>query len=406
MHRPYDALIVGAGPAGSSLALRLARAGRTVALVEKRPFPRFKPCGEFQSPQCRPLLGELGLLDEVLRQGARSVAGLILHGHGRRVRAPFTAVGHRAAPRGGGLAMRREVFDLILLRGALSAGRVDLFEGWSFARLLRAADGSIAGARLRQRSGQERELRAAVTVGADGVRSRVAEQLGVTHQIAWLDKLALTTRYAGAEADPCSEVHLFDEGYFAASTVDNGHFSLNLVVDRSRPRSAGLGADELLERCIAACPSLQRKLAGAERVEPVRGSGPLAWRTERQAFDGAALVGDAAGYVDPFTGEGMFCALQGAKALADCLLELAPGETPGAAALEPYVRARRRAIVPHSRAALALQHGLRHPWLVRGAMTALQWRPRLAELVVAVTGDYLEPRSLLRPDVWWGVLAP
>jgi flavin-dependent dehydrogenase len=125
----------------------------------------------------------------------------------------------------------------------------------------------------------------------------------------------------------------------------------------------------------------------------------------RQTFDGAALVGDAAGYVDPFTGEGVHGALAGSKALAECLLALPPRTAPTAADLEPYARARKSAVEAHDRAALVLQRGLRHPWIVRGALSLLQWRPRLAELAVAVTGDYLEPAALLRPKLLWKAVA-
>jgi 2-polyprenyl-6-methoxyphenol hydroxylase-like FAD-dependent oxidoreductase len=89
----FDVVVAGGGPAGSGLALRLARAGFSVAVVEARRFPRFKPCGEFMSPACLPLLRELGVLERVRALGPREVRGMRLHAHGRRALGRFVDVG-------------------------------------------------------------------------------------------------------------------------------------------------------------------------------------------------------------------------------------------------------------------------------------------------------------------------
>jgi flavin-dependent dehydrogenase len=307
-----DVLVVGGGPAGSSLALRLARAGFRVALVDRKRFPRAKPCGEFLSPECLPILDELGVLARLERLGAHRVRGMRLYGHGRHATGWFRPVGRSAVPFGAGLAVRRDLLDHELLRAAAACDGVELIEGTACAALQRDGGGAVRGALLAAPGGEVWPLHARWTIGADGIRSRVARELGALRPISWLDKLALTTRYRGVAALDTAEVHLFPRGYFAATAVDDGLFSLNLVLDRSAVRPHRGGWDAFFQQHLEAVPELAERLRGAHRVDRVRGAGPLGFRSCAQAFAGAALVGDACGYVDPITGEGIWFALRGA----------------------------------------------------------------------------------------------
>jgi menaquinone-9 beta-reductase len=396
----FDVAICGAGPAGSTLALRLARLGFSVALVEAQRFPRPKPCGEFMSPEVLPMLDDLGVLAQVRASGARELRGLRIHRGVRRARGRFTAVG-RSRPRfDHGFGVRREVFDDLLLRAALATGGVELLEGWRASRLLRADDGAVLGLMARERGDAARELRATFTVGADGVRSRVAGELGVRRPRRWLDRLALVTRYRGAELGEEAEAYLLDDGFFAAAPVDGGLLSLNLIVDRSTYLAAGLGPEAYFMGRLDALPELRERLERAERVDAVRGIGPLSTFTVRQTFDGAALVGDACGYVDPITGEGIFLALRGAELLAATLSSALHARRSDVAALQPYVRARRRELRPRDLLGLALQRGLRHPRLVDAALAQLAAHPPLCDLLVSLTGDYAPLSELVRPATW------
>lgn len=398
-----DVAIVGGGPAGASLAVRLGQAGLRVAVLEKKRFPRFKPCGEFMSPECVPILAELGVAADVGALGVRRVAGMELNGYERRAEGRFVDVGRAPAPVPFGWAVRRERFDAVLLAAAAATDGVTVAERAEVVDLLRDRDGAVCGVRVRE-GGAHAELHARCVIGADGLRSRVAADLGVQRPVPWLRRLALTTRYAGVRARECAEVHLFPGGYFAATTVDDGLFTLNLVVDQAAARTHGGDWDAFLARHLELAPRLRERLAGATRVDPVRGCGPLAMTTSAQVADGAALLGDACGYVDPLTGEGMFFALRGAQILAPVLVDALYTGTVDADSLRPYVRARRVEFGPRFGLARVLQRGLRHPWLVARGLGLLAARPRLADLIVAVTGDYVPGRELLRPQVWWRAL--
>jgi menaquinone-9 beta-reductase len=395
-----DVLIVGAGPAGAHLALRLARAGWSVTLLDKQTFPRRKPCGEFMSPECLPLLEDVGLREETLALGARRVAGMHIHGYGHAARGRYGPVGRARARFDHGYAVRREALDALAVRRAQRTDGVRLCEGFTLDALLLDGAGRVLGARVLDPAREPQELRAAFTVGADGLQSRAARQLGVARAIPWLKRYALVARYA-APPDDLAEVHLFPGGYFAAAPIDGGAFTVNLVVGADFLSGGGAqGLERDFQRALLLAPALAERLAGAAPLEPLRACGPLGGTTTRQVFDGAALLGDACGFVDPLTGEGLFFAMRGAELLArDLDRALRAGRT-DAGSLRDYARARKRELGPRYAFARLLQRALRHPGLVERSLGQLERRPGLADLVVALTGDYVPFRELARPGVW------
>jgi flavin-dependent dehydrogenase len=249
------------------------------------------------------------------------------------------------------------------------------------------------------------------------VRSRVARELGVRRDVPWLSKLALTTRYGGVAWGDRAEVHFLDGAFFACAPVhgapglgaprlgENGgeQVSLNLVLETERFRRAGLPRERALEHWLEQVPALRERLERGRRVEPVRGLGPLAARTSAQAFDGAALVGDACGYVDPVTGEGIFFALKGAELLAADLAGALRARRTDRDALARYLAGRRAEIESRERIGLWLQRALRRPRLTRAAFALLAARPRLADVLVSLAGDYVPPSELLRPRAWFSL---
>jgi flavin-dependent dehydrogenase len=392
-------VIAGAGPAGATLALRLARAGLAVTLLDRAQFPRGKPCGEFMSPQALPILDELGVRDAVLAAGAHPVRGLLLFAGGRAVAGRYVPVGRAVPLHDHGYGLRREVFDSLLVDAARAAG-ADLRTGFAVTGLERDADGRVTGVTGRDAGGERVVLRAPIVVGADGLASRVAKSLGVRRERTWLRRIAVTARYDGVPVLDRGEVHFFPGGYFAATSVDHGSFRLNLVLDATRVAGGRRELAELFAGCLAQAPQLAERLRAATLAPPLRAIGPLSGSTTRQVVPGAALVGDACGYVDPLTGEGIYFALRGAQLLAPRLLEAVRRPADAARALARYQRERARALGPHVTLALALQRGLRHPRVVRGLLAVLARWPHLADLLVSLTGDYVPIRSLLDPRVF------
>lgn len=394
-----DVLVLGAGPAGSATAIALARRGFAVALADRKAFPRGKPCGEFLSPECVPYLDALGEGELLARVGAWEVAGMRLSAAGAIAHGRFRALGDSRHGRAG-FGIRRERFDHELVRAAARAGATFL-PRHEFVGLQRDPAGRVTGATLRDADGAERAIASRFVVGADGVHSRVARALGVQRAVPWLQQFAVTTHFAGVAPRRSAAVHLFPRGFFAATTVDEGLFSVNVVLPKAELRSdAAHDHDALLQRKLADAPDLLATLADARRTTPWRGIGPFAHDVTSPVAPGALLVGDAAGYCDPLTGEGIYFALVGAKAAADALAGALDHPDRTDDAMRGYRATRRREIQPRIAASRWLQRGLRHPWLIRGAVGALARWPGLADLAVTMSGDTIHPRDLLRPAFW------
>lgn len=400
-----DVLVVGAGPAGTHLAIRLARAGFQVTLLDQKRFPRRKPCGEFMSPECLPLLDELGMRAELGALGARRVRGMDLHGYGTTARGTYGPVGSTPAPFDHGLAIRREVLDDLALRTARATPGVIVLEGARVVDLLRSGDGTLLGAIARDEHGENRELRARFTVGADGLRSVVAKKLGVRRETAWLRRFALVLRWRGEFLEDHSSVHLFPGGYFAVSAVDQGFKTVNLVVAAAALPPGKRALPAFVAEHLERAPLLKESLQGATREEEILAIGPLAGTTTQQAFSGGALLGDACGYVDPLTGEGLFFAMRGAQILARALTQALHSGHTDRASLVGYERERRDHFGLRMSLSRMLQRGLRYPNLARMVMHAFAAHPGLCDLAVAFAGDYVPARELLRPSVWMHALA-
>jgi flavin-dependent dehydrogenase len=395
-----DVLIIGGGPAGSALARQLALAGVDVLLADKKEFPRDKPCGEFLSPECQPYLEAIGLGTLLADLGAHRVAGIRMHAAGRAATGRFVAW----PPRGAGsfgFGIRRSRFDDALLRAARAAG-ARVATRLEFVALRRGADGVVIGADLRGPDGAPAAVTARWVIGADGVFSRVARELGEHRPIAWLQQVALASHFAGVPGRPLAEVHLLHSGFFAATTVDEQVFSVNLVLPRTRFRTRTAADWDAFvgQHAAIAAPDLAARLAAGRRLGPWQGLGPLAHRPARVIARGAALVGDAAGYLDPLTGEGIYFALFGARALGEALLGALADPRRSAAALRSYARRRHREVAPRCFLAGLLQRGLRHPAISSLFLRGLARWPHLADLLVTMSGDSIHPRDLWRPSFW------
>lgn len=398
MNDRCDVLILGAGPAGAATAIELARQGHAVTIADKKAFPRAKPCGEFLSPECAPYLAELGEGDLLARTGAWQVDGMRLSAAEAATNGRFRAMNATDGRQGYGI--RRDVFDHALVQAAERRG-AQFLPRHEFVELLRDAAGRVVGAAVRDPAGVRRELRARIVVGADGVHSRVARDLGVQRPVPWLQQFALTAHFAGVPPQAAASVRLFPRGFFAATTVDAGLFSVNVVLPKAELRAEARGDyDDLLRRKLAGDDRLLGLMAAAQRVTPWRGIGPFAHDVERPTAPGALLVGDAAGYVDPLTGEGIYFALFGARAAAEAVAAALQQPADERAAFDDYAEARRRELAPRLNASRWLQRGLRHPWLVRTAVRTMARWPAIADLVVTLSGDTIHPRDLWRPSFW------
>ena len=399
-HHDAEVIVVGGGPAGASTAWALAREGVDVLVLDRARFPRDKVCAEYLSPQASRILSDMQVLDEIERTNPAHLAGM-------RVRAPngLVANGEFASNHGfrgfrdKGLAIRRTVLDEIVLGGARKAGaRVE--EGVRVTDIARNGSDRVAGVTVIGPGGETRTLRGRYVVGADGLRSVIGRRLGLvkTSRI-WPRRIALVAHYRKVQGvTDMGEMHVDYDGYFGIVDVGDGKMNVAVVIPQSRAKRIGEDKTAFFEQWIASRPHLAERFVGAERITPVRATGPFATASRRAWAPGAALVGDAADFFDPFTGEGIYAALRGGELLAPHLLEaLERSPADERRVLLGYDVARRREFGGKWKLERIVGMAIAYPYFLNNAAKVLSRRKDMADLLVGVAGDFVPPRMVLTP---------
>jgi flavin-dependent dehydrogenase len=307
-----DVLIVGAGPAGSVAAAVLARAGARVRLFDRATFPREKLCGDTVNPGTLAILRRLGMAASIEERGLR-VDGMRVTGE-RGV-----AIEGRYPRDLSGRALRRCDLDWALLQQAIAAGAQ--FEAGAAVRRALIHQQGVAGVAI-GRHGSEHELHARVTIAADGRRSTIAFGLGVARHPEQPRRWAIGAYYENAAGvSTLGEMHIRRGRYIGVAAVPGGLTNVCLVKP-FRPGDAALrDRVALLQHELARDSDLRHRFANARLVQPPVMLGPLAIDVTGAAIDGLLLAGDAAGFIDPMTGDGMRFAVRGAELAATAALD-------------------------------------------------------------------------------------
>jgi flavin-dependent dehydrogenase len=393
LHTP-DAVIVGAGPAGSASAILLAERGRSVMLIDKAAFPRPKVCGEYLSPEAARILDRLGVLKDVDAAGAQSLRGMrIVAPDGTTLDARYATAGPWRGYRDHALAIRREVLDRLLLDRARNLP-VDVRERHRVTDVV--VDGRRAvGVRGEDAGGQPFEVRSPLVVGADGRASIVARALGLSRPHR-LRRLALVQHVRGLDLGNRGEIYVDPPDYSILNPVAPGVVNVSLVIPLAHARPFAGRLETFFRARLKQFRHLWPRLAGMEPLGKLRAMGPLAYRVRPPRHDGVLLVGDAAGFYDPFTGEGLFSALRSAEMLADTADRALGAGDVSRARLAAYMEARRAAFCPKERVTHAVQLILARRWRANLAARVLSRRPALLGMLMGVIGDFVPPRELLR----------
>jgi 2-polyprenyl-6-methoxyphenol hydroxylase-like FAD-dependent oxidoreductase len=383
-----DAVVVGGGPAGSSCALQLARAGLTVTLVERATFPRRKVCGEYLNSGAVAALDRLGVLNDVRAQAYALRGVRLVPPRASSVELPFT---------GGALSCERETLDAILLRAAVYAG-VTVVHG-RVEDLLRDRE-RIDGVWVRNDDGTAYEVRARWTVGADGCGSIVARQAGLTRGSWRLPRFAVGGHYTGfGDLGGFVEMYVGAGAYFALNPLGQNRTNVMVVVPKTALATWSGFVDEGVAGKAAELGRGHRSFAKAQRIGARAAIGPLAHSVRAPIAGGAVLIGDAAGFLNPFTGQGVFLALRSAENAALAIVSAARNRVCESSAFADYANERRADFAARKRLSAAVGWLIDVPLLARRASAKLARQPRLAATLIDALAGVRSPESALTPAV-------
>ena len=403
-----DAVVVGAGPAGSVTALLLARAGARVLLLDRARFPRDKPCSEYLTPETTRVLERLGggILEAVEASAPARLSGMkIVSPDGTAAVGRFRPGPGYAPPRPYGFALPRTTFDQILVDAAVRAG-VELEEETTVEDLI-VAGGMAQGAVMREAEGGKREeVRSRVVIGADGLRSVVARRLG-HRRFGPPRRVAYSAHVAGVrDVTDVGEMHIGESGYVGMGPIGSGETTVALVVPATSARRE-LTRPGPFVAALDRFPGLRGRFRADLVTRAVLATGPFAQWSRASTADGALLVGDAADFFDPFTGQGIYSALRGAELAAEALipaLALGTGPIP-ATRLEAYRKARRRVFGAKWILERLIGAGVGWPALATRVVRRLARRPELADLLVGATGNFIPAARVLSPATLTSLIA-
>lgn len=403
MRTEFDAVVVGAGPAGSSAAILLSRAGWSVALVEKERFPRRKVCGECIAASNLPLLEALGIgpaFDAVAGPELRRVA--LLCGN-RSIEADLPAASHGRYP--WGRALGRETLDTLLLEQARSTGAAVL-QPWSVQTLEGAPGDWRCGIRSME-SGVTSILRSRVAIDAHGSWEALPSARRNRHGTDGArDLLAFKANFRGASLDAgLLPVLSLDGGYGGMVVADGGVTTVACCIRRDRLSacrlaSPGMRAGEAIEAFLRReCRGVRMALQAATRDGPWLAAGPLHPGIRVDAEDGWFRIGNAAGEAHPIIGEGMSMAMQSAWMLCTRLLDAGrTGNAPADAVQRDvgrrYAEDWRRHFGPRLRLAAAFAHTAMHPGSAASLVVLARAWPGLLTLGARFAG---KARSVADP---------
>jgi flavin-dependent dehydrogenase len=320
--------------------------------------------------------------------------------NGATLRGDFAAGHGFRAFRDRGLALRRTVLDPILLDRAQGAGAV-VREGAKVADVVRDAHGRVIGVRLLDDAGTSETIHASLVIGADGLRSLVARRLGLARRSRWPRRLGLVAHFEGfGDMQEWGELHVERQvGYVGLATVDGGLTNAAMAVPARYARSMSAQREGFFLDWLRARPQLAARVRGARLASPVRVTGPFASHARRAWAPGAALVGDAADFFDPFTGEGIYAALRGGEMLAPFALEALGADSAREAdrALAGYHRARRAEFMGKWIVERLIGAAVGWAPAMNYFSRTLEARKDMADLLVGVTGNFVPAREVLRP---------
>jgi len=318
----YDVAIIGGGPAGSTAAILLSKAGRRVIALERDKFPRFH-IGESLLPFSMQTFTRLGLQEKLRAGFLEKFGGEIAEAGGEKA-AKFYFKDGFGSRTDRSYQVTRSKFDKMLLDHAAESGaevrEETLVENVDFDR-----DGAMLS--LRRDARLSENIRARYVIDASGRNSVIGNKFKLKKSYQHLQKLSLFAHYEGLEREEGIDATLTRmvrtlQSWFWVIPLENDRTSIGIVLEAADFKSSGLSAEEFFERAIAEQPLVRNRIGAGRRVSQVYTAADFSYRSERLIGDRWLLAGDAAGFIDPVFSSGVFLAVLAGEQAADVLDEV------------------------------------------------------------------------------------
>jgi len=404
---PYDVIVIGAGPAGCASALFLHQKGLRVLVLDRAEFPRDKVCGEFVSPAADDILKELGVLDAIQQSIPVRLRGVAISSYGK----PELCIDYPSSPERGetmtSLSLSRFQLDHLLVQKLVEQG-VEVRERHAVDDFLFEGN-RITGVKGRDEVNRSFAYSASVVVDASGRNGLSLRRLGLIKPHRGSAKVALAAHWENIQfpQDYCY-MHVSSPGYTGMAPVGGDSVNVVLVVEDRHVRGREL--DEFYQVTVRSNERRQLLLSGSCPMERVRTVGSLAYDVHPVPCGGLVLAGDTTGFIDPFTGEGIYLSLRSAQLAADCIRRAFMAGDFSKEFLAEYERQRQEEFSKKFFLSRVLQNLIYRPRWCDGVVSLLRRNPQMAQTLVGVIGDYVPAdrvvswRFLLE---WvWGAISP
>ncbi len=318
MEKIYDTAIIGGGPAGSTAAALLSRAGRSVIVLERERFPRFH-IGESLLPYSMPIFERLGLREVLDRTFLHKQGAELATACGERRVKFFFKNGFRL-DHVYSYQVERATFDKMLLDHAATNGAEVREE-----TAVEAVDFDSDGATLQLRgTGENRTIRARYVIDASGRNTLLGSQFKLKRSYPHLNKFSVFAHFDGVTRDPGPDATLTRmirgaDRWFWMIPLGENRMSIGLVMDTADFKNLRRSPEEALTAALAEQPTIAARMENAERVSPVHSTGDYSYRSDKFAGDRWLLAGDAAGFIDPVFSTGVYLALLSGEGAADAI---------------------------------------------------------------------------------------